>query len=70
MSDLVMWNNELYTGCDSTGIVYKIGKKLNLIKDKNELIPMYTLTNGNGTKNERQHKIEWMTVQHGKLGIY
>jgi len=59
-----MWNNELYTGCDSTGIVYKIDLTTN------DLIPVYVLINGNGTKkNERQHKIEWMTIQYNKLVV-
>eukprot|EP01029_Cantina_marsupialis_P001877 TRINITY_DN116_c2_g1_i1.p1 TRINITY_DN116_c2_g1~~TRINITY_DN116_c2_g1_i1.p1 ORF type:complete len:377 (+),score=104.21 TRINITY_DN116_c2_g1_i1:93-1223(+) len=58
LSELVMYNNKLYTMDDRTGIVFELSN--------GQLIPRNFITEGNGESSVGQ-KIEWATIKDGEM---
>lgn len=63
LSELVVFNGNLYTCDDRTGIVYEIKENKNLV------IPWVILPDGDGINSNKGFKCEWMTVKDKKLYI-
>eukprot|EP01127_Copromyxa_protea_P012031 TRINITY_DN3098_c0_g1_i1.p1 TRINITY_DN3098_c0_g1~~TRINITY_DN3098_c0_g1_i1.p1 ORF type:complete len:339 (-),score=52.59 TRINITY_DN3098_c0_g1_i1:17-1009(-) len=62
LSELVWFSNNLYTMCDSSGVVYEINV------ETGDLYPRWILSDGNG-KQSKPMKIEWATVKDNKMYI-
>ncbi|CBZ55061.1 putative apyrase [Neospora caninum Liverpool] len=61
LSELVVFNGELLTFDDRTGIIYRFNLK------NNHLVPKWLLVEGDGVSSDKGMKIEWATVKHEKL---
>jgi len=61
LSELVSWQNKLWTFDDRTGLVYEVNKK-------HQCIPKHILMEGDG-ENTKGQKTEWATVKDGKLYV-
>eukprot|EP01027_Heterolobosea_sp_BB2_P006718 GEZU01010108.1.p1 GENE.GEZU01010108.1~~GEZU01010108.1.p1 ORF type:complete len:352 (+),score=65.67 GEZU01010108.1:162-1217(+) len=62
LSELLRFNDKLYTMDDRTGLVYEIDT------EKNALIPRYILPDGDGN-SPKGFKCEWATEKDGKMYI-
>jgi len=60
LSELILFNNKLYTCDDKTGIVY-------LLSNKQTLVPWAILADGDGESINKGLKAEWMTVKDNFL---
>jgi soluble calcium-activated nucleotidase 1 len=65
LSELIMWNNRLYTMDDRSGIVYEI---LDFSTPQARVVPRYVLMEGDGN-TDKGFKGEWGTVKDGNLII-
>ena len=65
LSELVMFNGDLLSVDDRTGIIFKLRRKNNL---KWDVIPWIVLTDGGGDERKGL-KAEWMTVKDNKLYV-
>jgi len=61
LSDLVQWNNKLYTVCDYTGLVYELDMKRQLV------LPRHIVLDGSGESSVKPSKLEWATVKDDEL---
>jgi soluble calcium-activated nucleotidase 1 len=61
LSDLTVYNGNLLTVDDRTGIVYQISQN-------HKMFPWQVLADGNG-KNEKGFKAEWMTVKGNRSTV-
>jgi soluble calcium-activated nucleotidase 1 len=64
LSDLVRYNDRLYSCDDRTGVVYEILQN----PEGAKAVPRYILMDGNG-ENSKGFKCEWGTVKDGLLYI-
>lgn len=65
LSELILWNNRLYTMDDRSGIVYEV---VDYRTPSARVVPRYILMEGNG-ETEKGFKGEWGTVKDGNLII-
>ena len=65
LSELVVFNGNLYTVDDRTGVVYKLSKD---IKGRWHVVPWVILADGNGEES-KGFKCEWMTVKDQYLYV-
>ena len=65
LSELVVFNGQLYTVDDRTGVIYKVSKDK---KGQYRVIPWVILADGNGEETKGM-KCEWMTVKDEHLYV-
>ena len=65
LSELTVFNGELYSADDRTGVIYKITKDS---KGHWKVIPWVILSDGNGEET-KGFKCEWMTVKDQHLYV-